>query len=197
MNQCGYHAQMLQQLCSCLGSVYYVLFGSPLPGRYHADFAGPQACPRCTSRLSGGNASCASSSQALTAVVSADQVAGGGPGSPTGMRCRIPTPASSTGAAQSSPEANPGAPPRQQQLGAPASPAGLISPFASPRTLPEPGGPAAEWDELVGDAADGELEGLVAQMMLSSTLRLFDGGADAAIGAAGLGSGAAVRVSVG
>ena len=116
------------------------------------------------------------------------QVASGAPGSPTGMRCRIPTPASSGGAAQPSSEADPSAP-RQQQpgaLSAAAAPAGPISPFASPRALPEPGVPA-DWDELVGDAADGELEDLVSQMMLSSTLRLFDGGADAATGAPGSG----------
>ncbi len=102
------------------------------------------------------------------------------------MRCRIPTSAPSGGAAQCSPSdaGDSSAPPRQQQadaLSAAAAPAGLLSPFASPRALPEPGVPA-EWDELVGDTADGELEDLVSQMMLSSTLRLFDGGADAATG---------------
>ena len=43
------------------------------------------------------------------------------------------------------------------------------------------GGPP-DWDELLGDTADFDLEDLVGQMMLSSTARLFDGGADSAEG---------------
>ena len=93
------------------------------------------------------------------------------------MRCRIPTSASSAGG-HASPDAEPSG--GNRHAGAVSAPAGPVTPFASPRALPDPG--PCEWDELVNDTADGELENLVSQMMLSSTARLFDAGADAATG---------------
>ena len=107
------------------------------------------------------------------------QVAGSSGGSPTGMRCRIPTSASSGAGGQSSLDVEPTG--SRHPGAASPGPAGPVSPFASPRALPDPG-PAAEWDELLSDTADGELEVLVSQMMLSSTARLFEGGVDAAAG---------------